>query len=372
MQNQLATQQAGTQLVGEVAGQAADALRDNGVQGFDEGEYGRVLTEAALNAGVFGATGGSALAAASSTVASGLLTDYVNEAANQAAAKLTSDPKAQEAIARVLGNSMASALGLGAGALTGSSTLNGALAGGGSASNIYQYNQMEDEREGENRPLDAEGRPLSINEEVRTEIWNNNREELKRLDPDNPVLTRKELRPASDALHSYVPSEAEAREVHEALEVARKVERAQGSTEGLKDLVTNGKVGSENLKQAASGGKTPSSIDDGEEAFNPAGTMGAARLWTKSARLKQAQLPTQGKIRFVPPDDYNATASLDRGPSKGYYDRFGNEWVKGPSRTPGEPFEWDVQLSSKGQAQLGWASRDGKHLNVSLKGEITH
>jgi hypothetical protein len=32
----------------------------------------------------------------------------------------------------------------------------------------------------------------------------------------------------------------------------------------------------------------------------------------------------------------------------------------GPSRTAGQPFEWDVQLP------------DGRHLNVSLHGEITH
>ncbi|WP_349826528.1 polymorphic toxin type 17 domain-containing protein [Brenneria populi] len=46
--------------------------------------------------------------------------------------------------------------------------------------------------------------------------------------------------------------------------------------------------------------------------------------------------------------------------------------VKGPSRTQGQAFEWDVQLSERGKAQLGWANRDGKHLNVSLDGKITH
>jgi filamentous hemagglutinin len=34
----------------------------------------------------------------------------------------------------------------------------------------------------------------------------------------------------------------------------------------------------------------------------------------------------------------------------------------------GEPFEWDIQLSNKGKKQLGWASKSGKHINVSLKG----
>jgi hypothetical protein len=37
-----------------------------------------------------------------------------------------------------------------------------------------------------------------------------------------------------------------------------------------------------------------------------------------------------------------------------------------------ENFEWDIQLSAIGRKKLGWASRDGKHINVSLKGRITH
>lgn len=45
---------------------------------------------------------------------------------------------------------------------------------------------------------------------------------------------------------------------------------------------------------------------------------------------------------------------------------------QGPVAHRGQPFEWDVQLSKKGKAQLGWLSRDGSHLNVSLDGEITH
>lgn len=56
----------------------------------------------------------------------------------------------------------------------------------------------------------------------------------------------------------------------------------------------------------------------------------------------------------------------------GYLDKFGNIWTKGPSRTNGQPFEWDVQLSNTGKAQLGWATRDNSHLNVSLDGKFTH
>ena len=84
---------------------------------------------------------------------------------------------------------------------------------------------------------------------------------------------------------------------------------------------------------------------------------------------KKEQLPTKGKVRYVPPK--NTGNQLPKN-SKGFIDRFGNVWTKGSSRTLGEPFEWDVQLSRQGQAQMGWASRDGKHLNVSLKGRITH
>lgn len=93
---------------------------------------------------------------------------------------------------------------------------------------------------------------------------------------------------------------------------------------------------------------------------------------TIKSRIKDAQLPNEGKIRFVPPDNYDPTIPLTRGPNKGFLDKFNNEWTKGPSRTLGESFEWDVQLSDLGKKQLGWASRDGNHLNVSLKGKLTH
>ena len=89
-------------------------------------------------------------------------------------------------------------------------------------------------------------------------------------------------------------------------------------------------------------------------------------------RLKEAELPIKGKIRFVPDKDYNPARPLERGDQKGYLDKFGNEWIKGPSRTQGQPFEWDVQLSRKGKSNLDWVSRDGEHINVSLDGKITH
>ncbi|MCW0423122.1 hypothetical protein NB713_001065 [Xanthomonas sacchari] len=109
-----------------------------------------------------------------------------------------------------------------------------------------------------------------------------------------------------------------------------------------------------------------------EPPFDPSGSFGAARAWSKKGRVNYVQLPTQGRIRYVPPEGYNPSNPLPRGPSNGYMDRFGNEWTKGPSRTEGQAFEWDVQLSRTGKSQLGWATRDGSHLNVSLDGKITH
>ncbi|HGE8323678.1 DUF637 domain-containing protein [Serratia marcescens] len=109
-----------------------------------------------------------------------------------------------------------------------------------------------------------------------------------------------------------------------------------------------------------------------EPFFNPYGTLSSGQVWSIKSRMKHVQLPNEGKIRFVPDSNYKPTNPLPRGPNKGYIDKFGNEWTKGPSRTKGQEFEWDVQLSPTGKAQLGWASRDGKHLNVSLDGKITH
>lgn len=92
---------------------------------------------------------------------------------------------------------------------------------------------------------------------------------------------------------------------------------------------------------------------------------------SKSSVIKAAKLPNQGKIRYIPPSNWSPSTPL---PKKrgGYVDKFGNLWVKGPSRTKGQSFEWDVQLSKTGKAQLGHLSRDGSHLNVSLDGRITH
>ncbi len=121
---------------------------------------------------------------------------------------------------------------------------------------------------------------------------------------------------------------------------------------------------------SAQTGKNPAYIE--EPPFNPSGTGGAAQPWSTKGRINYVQLPNEGKIRYIPPEGYSASQPLPRGPNKGYIDKFGNEWVKGPSRTAGQAFEWDVQLSRTGKAQLGWATRDGSHLNISLDGKVTH
>jgi RHS repeat-associated protein len=87
--------------------------------------------------------------------------------------------------------------------------------------------------------------------------------------------------------------------------------------------------------------------------------------------IKRAGLPTTGRIRYVPPKRFDLASGLPRG-DRGYIDKFGNEWVRGPSRTPGEPYEWDVILSSTGRQQLGRLSKGKPHINVSLRGHITH
>jgi len=109
----------------------------------------------------------------------------------------------------------------------------------------------------------------------------------------------------------------------------------------------------------------------GADSLSAPGTLGASRVWSIKARLNAAQLPT-GRIRFVQERGYDPNVPLPRGPNRGYLDRFGNEWIKGGSRTAGQPFEWDVQLSRTGRSQLGWVTRDGAHQNVSLDGKVTH
>ncbi|UGU17916.1 polymorphic toxin type 17 domain-containing protein [Sinomicrobium kalidii] len=84
------------------------------------------------------------------------------------------------------------------------------------------------------------------------------------------------------------------------------------------------------------------------------------KIATSSRSLvKVAQLPLKGKIRFIPRAVDVKSGKIFR-KNGGFLDKFGNIWKKGPSRTKGQAFEWDVQLSAKGKAQLGHLSKDGK------------
>ncbi len=106
-----------------------------------------------------------------------------------------------------------------------------------------------------------------------------------------------------------------------------------------------------------------------------AGIKGTVTTGLKTL-IKKAKLPTKGGVRYVPPTNVNVATGLPRTSGGGYVDKFGNVWERGPSRTPGEPFEWDVQLSKHGRNQYSWlkpgSGKPLRHLNVSLKGIITH
>jgi RHS repeat-associated protein len=101
-------------------------------------------------------------------------------------------------------------------------------------------------------------------------------------------------------------------------------------------------------------------------------TLTKAPQLSKKAPVKAANLPTRGKIRYIPPKTWTPNQPLPRGPRNGYLDKFNNEWTKGPSRTRGEPFEWDVQLGSKATPGMKYLSPDKSHVNVSLGGRVTH
>jgi Novel toxin 17 len=60
------------------------------------------------------------------------------------------------------------------------------------------------------------------------------------------------------------------------------------------------------------------------ESLSPRGTLGAARAWSIKARLNAVNLPTSGKIRFVPERGYDPNVPLRRGPNHGFVDRFGS------------------------------------------------
>jgi filamentous hemagglutinin len=96
---------------------------------------------------------------------------------------------------------------------------------------------------------------------------------------------------------------------------------------------------------------------------------GGASLATNP--ITRAALPVDGKIRYVPPKSWTPSQPLPRGPKNGYVDKFGNEWV--PGRGVGKDIkEWDVQLGRNATDGMRAMSKDGKHVNVSIEGKVTH
>jgi putative RNase toxin 17 of polymorphic toxin system len=71
-------------------------------------------------------------------------------------------------------------------------------------------------------------------------------------------------------------------------------------------------------------------------------------------------LPFRGECPFVPPKRWRANQPLHGSSTGGYFDLKGRLWKKGRSVTPGQHFEWDVQIPG------------GSHLNVDWTGRITH
>ena len=88
--------------------------------------------------------------------------------------------------------------------------------------------------------------------------------------------------------------------------------------------------------------------------------------------LKEVQLPTEGDVVFVLDKKYHPQMPLPRGDNNGFRDEMHIEWVKGPSRTAGDDFEWDVQLSKKGLKCYDSVRKGRNHLNVSPEGRIKH
>ncbi|MDP9386565.1 MAG: polymorphic toxin type 17 domain-containing protein, partial [Actinomycetota bacterium] len=100
---------------------------------------------------------------------------------------------------------------------------------------------------------------------------------------------------------------------------------------------------------------------------------GGGRKPTKEEVLTELRLP-HGKgvpFAFEPDPKWRPEQRLKWDPEqRGYVDAKRDVWRKGPSRTPGDPFEWDVQLRKTSRWQRH--SKDGKHVNINLSGRISH
>lgn len=101
----------------------------------------------------------------------------------------------------------------------------------------------------------------------------------------------------------------------------------------------------------------------GTPATNPAKKLGLPTrgLSNPTRRTYDAKVRT----RYVPPKNWDGKL-LQRGNERYVVDASGRRWVRGPSRTQDELFEWDVQ-PARGSTVLGRS-----HLNISVLGIPTH
>lgn len=76
--------------------------------------------------------------------------------------------------------------------------------------------------------------------------------------------------------------------------------------------------------------------------------------------LRHHNLPTGGSFPFIPPKNWRPHQPLRKNSRGQFIDIKGRLWQKGPTRTEGEEWEWDVQLPNE------------DHLNIDWSGNITH
>ncbi len=155
----------------------------------------------------------------------------------------------------------------------------------------------------------------------------------------------------------------------------RLVHGGDGLKNNLETFVAIGSLGTGLVRQAPKG-VLDDVVRSADRDFAP-GSLNAAKSWTQSSRLRAYQtdynLPIRrGYARYIPPESWSPNQALPRGTRGGFIDKFGNEWVQGPSRTPGQAWEWDVQLGRNANAYFREKARGGTHVNVSWDGEITH
>lgn len=97
-------------------------------------------------------------------------------------------------------------------------------------------------------------------------------------------------------------------------------------------------------------------------------------------RIVRAELPVSGPFTFEPSRHYrpgNPLPVVRSGREKGFIDKDGNVWIRGPYHGKPGPdapaFEWDVQLSEAGMRSWGRFARKGKgYINVRPDGELSH